>query len=370
MKTFKVIGQGLVKKQIDHSFYTNQVPHAQLFTGVSGYGCLPLAIEFGLQLLKVSKGNGDEAFSSKIQHPDFHFIYPVVKRGAEKVVFAQDYTQEWYTFLDTSPYGNYTDWFESINVGNKQGLISVSEIEKLHQKMYLKAFAGGNKVCILWGVEKMNASASNSFLKLLEEPPSNTYFILIAEDAELVLTTLRSRCQQIALGPISTEDLINEIPSDALNKNQLVAQSAGNYQRLVQLLENTQNKDHEALLIKGLRTAFNAKGNKAVVIDLMNWSDQVSSLGREGQKAFLEYGLQFFRDAFFLNYPLNHLVHFRSENNFDLKKLAPFIHNENVQDLIKLFESSYYHILRNASAKMVFSNLGIQLTRVINKPNG
>jgi DNA polymerase-3 subunit delta' len=370
MKTSKVIGQRLLKKQLDFAFSSDQVPHAQLFTGLSGYGTLPLAIDFGLQLLGTTKHTDDKSFSSKIQHPDFHFVYPIVKRGSEKVVFAQDYVQEWNAFLESYPYGNYTDWFDFIDVGNKQGLISVSEIEKLHQKMYLKAFGGGNKVCIMWGVEKMNVSAANSFLKLLEEPPSNTYFILIAEDGELLLPTLRSRCQQISLGPISATDLIEEIPSDISNKTELIAQSSGDYRRLSHLLNNTQKKNHEALLIKGLRTAFKAKGNKAVVIDLMDWSTQVSTLGREGQKDFLEYGIQFFRDAFLLNYSLSHLVHFHSENNFDLNKLAPFVHSENIQELIGLFESSYYHILRNASAKMIFSNLGIQLTRIINKTRG
>ena len=136
-----VIGQERLKKQLEYLVSSGQVPHAQLFTGISGYGALPLAIEFALGLLKSDriddKGLG---LGKKSQHPDLHFVYPVVKKGNEKVVFAQDYTSEWSEFLDTQAYANFTSWFDAIQVGNKQGMINVGEVEKLHQKMYLKAF--------------------------------------------------------------------------------------------------------------------------------------------------------------------------------------------------------------------------------------
>lgn len=309
----------------------------------------------------------NKPLGEKIQLPDIHFVYPIVKRGNEKVVYASDYSTEWSVFLNENPYGSYNDWFESINVGNKQGIIGVSEVEKLHQKMHLKSFAGGNKVCILWGVEKMNKEASNAFLKLLEEPPQKTYFILVAEESEMLLPTLISRCQHISIPPIESDDLKSTIASEIKDKEKLTSQAEGDLNRLLGLLQKTNNKEHEALLIQGLRTAFKAKGNKGVVIDLMQWSGELGILGREDQKAFLSYGIQFFRDAFLLNYSLTNLVHYRSENNFDLKKLAPFVNSENIQDLISLFETSHYHVLRNANAKMVFAELGLQLTRLLNK---
>jgi len=364
-----VIGQERLKKQLEYLVSSGQIPHAQLFTGVSGYGALPLAVEFALSLLEHNRTeNSAVGLGKKSQHPDLHFVYPVVKKGSEKAVFSQDYASEWSAFLDRQPYGNYTSWFDTIQVGNKQGIISVGEIEKLHQKMYLKAFYGKRRVCILWGLEKMNAQASNAFLKLLEEPPQNTFFILIAEDAELVLPTLLSRCQQLALGPIEAAALKKVLTQTNQNPEQLVIQAEGDYFRLLQMLEQSENANRELLLVDGLRCAFKAKGNKAIVEGLMDWASQLAALGREEQKAFLSYGIQFFRDAFFLNYPMGQIVHFRSETDFDLKKFAPFVHPENIQDLVSLFEETHYYIVRNGSAKMLFADLALKLTRLINLP--
>ena len=366
----EVIGQQRIIKQLEHLVNSNQVPHSQLLTGISGYGGLPLAVAFAMQLLDGEFiDTSNKSLGEKIQHPDFHFIYPIVKRGSEKVAYSTDYASEWRGFLNETPYGNYNDWFESINVGNKQGMIGVGEIEKLHQKMHLKSYTGGNKVCIIWGVEKMNKEASNAFLKLLEEPPQKTYFILLAEESEMLLPTLISRCQHIAIPPIFDADLKSTVTDEIENIDLYISQAEGDFNRLQRLLQNTNNKEHEALLIQGLRTAFKAKGNKSVVVDLMEWSRELSVLGREDQKAFLNYGTRFFRDAFLINYSLQELVHFRSENNFDLNKLAPFVNSENIQELVSLFENSHYHILRNANAKMVFAELGLQLTRLLNKPS-
>jgi DNA polymerase-3 subunit delta' len=328
---------------------------------------LPLAIEFSLMLLN-HKSDSDSAngLGKVSQNPDLHFVFPVVKRGSEKIVYSHDYAKEWSTFLNESPYGDYSNWFELISVGNKQGIIGIEEIKNLHKKMFLKAFNGKKKVCILWGVEKMNSQEANSFLKILEEPPNNTYFFLIAENTELVLPTLLSRCQQITLGPINSEALRAVIPDKKLNIDQIILQAEGDYNLLKGFLEDSRNVKYEELLVKVLRLAFKAKGNKSIVGDLINWSAELSSQGREEQKAFLAYGIQFLRDAFLLNYKLESIVYYRSSINFDLSKLAPYIHSQNVLELIKLFENTHYYVIRNANAKMIFSNLALKLTRLIN----
>lgn len=364
-----LIGQELLKKQMEYLLSSNQVPHAQLFSGAPGYGTLPLVIEFALLLLDcTSDSDSANSLGKKSQNPDLHFVVPVVKRGSEKTVYSHDYAREWCTFLNESPYGDYSNWFELISVGNKQGIIGIEEIKNLHKKMFLKAFNGKKKVCILWGVEKMNPQASNSFLKILEEPPNNTYFFLIAENTELVLPTILSRCQQITLGPINSEALRTTIPDNKLNIDQIILQADGDYNRLRNLLKENRNMKHEELLVNGLRFAFKAKGNKSIVKDLINWSALISSQGREEQKAFLAYGIQFLRDAFLLNYKLESIVYYRSSINFDLSKLAPYIHNQNILELIKLFENTHYYVIRNANAKMIFSNLALKLTRLINLP--
>ena len=366
------IGQEKTKNHLSYLLESNQVPHAQLFNSICGRGGLVLAIEFALELLQISEDLKEiKALGEICQNPNLHFIYPVVKRGTEKLVYSSDYISEWYEFLNEKPYGDYTDWFDHIAVGNKQGLIGVSEIEKLHQSLYLKAFGGGNKVCVLWGLEKMNAAAANAFLKLLEEPPDNTYFILLCESVENVLPTVLSRCQEITLGPIEESALARMIPENQENNLQLLKKAGGNYSKLLTLISDKEEKIYEAFLVQGLRAAFKAKGNKNVVVDLMSWANELALLGREKQKAFLRFGIQFFRDAFLKNYNLNELVHYKSETGFDMDKLAPFVHSKNIQELIALFEKQHYYIQRNANAKMMFAEMSLQLTRLINipKPN-
>ena len=197
----KVIGQKILKNKLKYLIETNQVPHSQLFTGASGYGSLPLVIEFSLSLLEnKSVSKVTRKLSERCQHPDLHFILPVVKKNNENVVYSHHYIQDWLMFIDTKPYGSYSEWFESINVGNRQGLISIMDIESVRKKISLKAFKGGARVCILWGAEKMSNQASNAFLKILEEPPQNSYFLLIAENQEEILPTIVSRCQIVNLG--------------------------------------------------------------------------------------------------------------------------------------------------------------------------
>ena len=363
-----VTGQKKLKKQLKHLLDSKQVPHAQLFTGDSGYGGLPLALSFALQMLQIDSSQKiNKPLGEKIQHPDLHFVYPVVKKGSEKIVLANDYGLDWAAFLNDNPYGNYANWFESINVGNKQGLIGVNEMNALHKKIYLKSYSGGNKVCVLWGVEKMNKEASNAFLKLLEEPPEKTFFILVAESSDQLLTTLVSRCQLVTLSPINENELLDTLEEDVPNRQSLVKQAEGDYRKLKLLIENLQNKAVEALLIKVLRTSLRVRGDNGAVVELMAWAGEISVLGREEQKTFLQYSIRFIRDAFLLNYSLGDLVHYRSENGFDINKLGPFVNSENINQLITLFEKSHYHITRNANAKMIFTELSLQLTRLLKK---
>ena len=363
------IGQKKTKRYLKYLLDTFQVPHAQVFKSDSGYGNLAIGIEFALNLLNVKGPTEDrKTLGERCQQPNLHFIYPVVKRGSENTVFSIDYIKDWYEFLNISPYGSYIDWFDHINVGNKQGAISVSEITKLHHSLSLKGFGGGNKVCLLWGLEKMNAPAANAFLKLLEEPPKKTYFILLCESTENVLLTVLSRCQELSIGPIEEYALLEHIPKSHPNKTKILKQAQGNFITLKNLLSDGQDEQFEALLVKGLRFAFKAKTNKVVIMDLMNWSNELALMGRESQKAFLRFGVQFFRDAFLRNYDLSELVHFTSDTGFDIDKLAPFIHQSNIQKLIDLFENHHYYVQRNANSKMMFTEIALKLTTLITTP--
>ena len=362
----KVIGQKILKNKLKYLIDTNQVPHSQLFTGASGYGSLPLVIEFSLSLLEnnsVSKVT--RKLSERCQHPDLHFILPVVKKNNENVVYSHHYIQDWLTFIDTKLYGSYSEWFESINVGNRQGSISIADIENVRKKISLKAFNGGARVCIVWGAEKMNNQASNAFLKILEEPPKNTFFLLIAENQEEVLPTIVSRCQITNLGPIDDSSLMDAIKKKTDNPESLVVKAQGNYNDLLDLITNDQDKEHETLLIEGLRKAFKVNKNKKLIIELMSWSASLCKFGKEEQKTFLKFGIQFFRDAYLLNYSLDDIISFQSKTNFDLSKIAPYINDKNINELVSLFEQTHYNLTRNGNVKMLFVNLALRLSELI-----
>ena len=366
MNWTNVIGQKNLKNKLQYLIEMNQVPHSQLFIGPSGYGSLPLVIEFSLFLLEDKNvSNTKKKLSERCQHPDLHFILPIIKRKNEKKVYSHDYIHDWLRFIDLKPYGNYSEWFESINVGNHQGLISIMDIESVRKKISLKAFKGGARVCILWGAEKMSNQASNAFLKILEEPPQNSYFLLIAENQEEILPTIVSRCQIVNLGPIENSALRDVIEKKTNDPEILVQKAQGNFNDLLNLINSDKDKEYEGLLIDGLRKAFKVKKNKKLLFDLMDWSALLCEFGKEDQKAFLEYGIQFFRDAYLLNHSLNDIITFQSKTNFDLSKIAPYVNHMNVKELVTLFEETHFNIKRNGNVKMLFINLAFKLSELI-----
>ncbi len=370
----QIIGQKTIKAHLLKGINNQQTPHAQLFVDENGYGGLPLALFQTLLLMysetELTTKKQDENNGFKLlEHPDIHFIYPVIKLGSKKITYADDYIRDWYAFIKENAYSSYSDWYAAINAENKQGIIAVHEIDALHKKIYLKSYSGGNKVCVIWGIDKMNVNACNKFLKLLEEPPKNTFFILIASDISYMLPTILSRCQITEIKPIADADLNSYLQSVEWNNLPVptVEQASGSMRYLVNYKNSKASQDFEKLFVKCLRTAFQAQGNKAVVIDLMRWVDEISLLGREDQKTFILYAISFLRNAFLLNYPLDGMVNFESKNDFDIKKLAPFIHSKNFMALVDLFEKAFVAIERNVNGKMLFTDLAMQITRQLHK---
>lgn len=369
-----IIGQARAKEQLETALKSGKTPHAQLFLDANGYGGLPLALYQSLLLLYTQSGLETKQAAGKsgvqlLEHPDMHFVFPVINSGSNKKALAKDVMPDWYNFLGSNAYGSYSSWFRLLNAGNKQGMIAVHEIEALHQKMYLKAFSGKNKICLIWGAEKMNVAAANKFLKVLEEPPKNTYFILVATERTEILPTIYSRCQTLELRPVAAADLKKSIDKSLPEAEALfaIAQAEGSVRMLLNHLETPHTADFDAMMIHCLRCAFRAKGNKSVVLELIEWADSLAVLGREEQKAFLHYGVGFLRNAFLLHYGLTPLVHYRSKNGFDLRKLAPFVHHGNFEDLVLLFQNATHQIERNAQAKMVFTHIALQTTRFLNR---
>ncbi|MBE7629360.1 ATP-binding protein [Tenacibaculum piscium] len=370
----QIIGQAHIKKHLQQSVVNHRIPHAQLFVGKEGSGTLPMAIAYAQYLLCYSATNQDSCNlkCNKLQHPDLHFAFPVTTNDSvKKHPVSNLFLADWRTFIEKQPYGSLFNWLQQIGIENKQGQIGVDEAVDIVKKLNLKAYEGGFKVMIIWMAEKMNIAASNKLLKLLEEPPEKTVFLLISEDEEQLLKTITSRCQALNFPSLSETDIAN-----ALVKNhqvlenkaiQIAHQSEGNYNKAVHLLNNNANDViFEKWFIIWIRAAFKAKGNAAVIQDLIDWSETIAKSGRETQKQFLQYCLQFFRQALLLNYGATDLVFLETKTaNFKLEKFAPFVHSANILSIEKELNDAQYHIERNGNAKIILLDVSIKLTRLL-----
>lgn len=376
-----ILGQDHIKNHLTQSVENGRVSHAQLFVGPEGCGTLPMAIAYAQYLLCKNNNNentgGNDTCNIKFKnfvHPDLHFAFPVATNGViKKHPVSNHFISEWRMLLTEQPYGNLFDWYKKIDVENKQGQIGVDEAHEIVSALSLKAYEGGYKVMIIWMAEKMNVAAANKLLKLLEEPPNKTVFILIAEDEEQILNTIRSRCQVLHFPPLPEavikQALIKNYELSEIDASKLAHQANGNYNKACDLVySDTEDALFEEWFILWVRSAFKAKGNKSAIHDLLTWSEDISKTGRETQKQFLQFCLTFFRQALLLNYNASDLVYIEPKNDtFQLEKFAPFVHENNILEISDELQNAMYHIERNGNAKIILTDLSIKLTRLLHK---
>ncbi|MBR9855312.1 MAG: DNA polymerase III subunit delta' [Algicola sp.] len=383
-----VLGLEHIKNHLVTTAETGRVAHAQLFVGPEGSGVLPMAIAYAQYLLcgnTDGENDGDNLVCNtkcnSLTHPDLHFAFPVSNSDKIKSHAVSDhYLEEWRQFVKEQPYGNLFDWYRHIGIEKKQGQIGVDEAQDgqigvdeaqdMVKKLSLKSYEGGYKILIVWMAEKMNVSAANKLLKLIEEPPDKTILLLLAEDEEQIINTIRSRCQILNFPPLAEQAITDAlllkgvIQTEALT---IALEANGNFNKALDLL----NKDSEDLVferwfVQWVRSAFKAKGNKGAVQELILWSDEVAKTGREVQKKFLNYCLTMMRQALLLNYSATELVHVKIHmEGFDLNKFAPFVHENNILDIVKELEQAIFHVERNGNSKLIFTDLSIKLTRLL-----
>ncbi len=369
----QIIGQEHIKKHLQKSAENGRVPHAQLFIGKEGCGSLAIAYAQFLLCNFSEDAGACNIKCNKLQHPDLHFAFPVTTNDSVKKHAVSDlFLEDWRDFIATQPYGSLFNWLQHIGVENKQGLIGVDESEAVVKKLKLKSYEGGFKVMIIWMAEKMNIAAANKLLKLIEEPPQKTVFLLITENEEQIINTIKSRCQALHFPALSEQDIANAlILKNQVADNQatkIAHQAEGNYNKALHLLQNdSSDLVFEEWFIAWIRTAFRAKGNASVVQQLISWSDTIAKTGRETQKRFLDYCLQFFRQALLMNYKSDQLVFMESKSGFDLSKFAPFVHSGNILEIEKELNDAMYHIERNGNAKIILLDLSMKLTRFLHK---
>ncbi len=376
-----ILGLEHIKKHLTQSVDNGRVPHAQLFVGNEGVGTLPMAIAYA-QYLLCNNSNGENTTGNDVcnlkfdslSHPDLHFAFPVATTDkAKSHPVSSMFLTEWRKLLKEQPYCNLFDWYKAIGIENKQGQIGVDEAADIVKSLSLKSYEGGYKIMIIWMAEKMNNACANKLLKLIEEPPNKTVFILIAEDEEQIVGTIKSRCQVLRFPPLAELVIENAlVKSYNLKENiarSIAHQANGNYNKAVDLVyQDSEDLQFENWFVIWVRSAFKAKGNKAAIHDLIAWSEELSKTGRETQKQFLGFCIDFFRQAMLLNYNVDQLVFFEPKaEGFSLQKFAPFVHENNILEISNELQDAIYHIERNGNSKIILTDLSIKLTRLLHK---
>jgi DNA polymerase-3 subunit delta' len=378
----EIIGLEHLKRHLTTTADRGRVPHAQLFAGAHGSGTLPMAIAYAQYILCQNQEGENSGPNQKcnlqvqkLSHPDLHFAVPVAKaRENQKHPITNDFIVEWREFIKNKPYGSLFDWYSELKIENKQGKIGVDEAQDIGKALNLKSYQGGFKVMIIWGAEKMNQQAANKLLKLIEEPPKDSLLILITENEEQLLQTIRSRCQVLHFPPLGQKDILAALQEkhSELNENEaqkIAHQANGDFSRALQLLGDDENeRQFEEWFIEWVRTAFQAKGNKAAIRSLITWGNKIAKENRETQKKFLNFCLSFFRQALLKNYKAEELVYYEPKSaGFKLENFAPFIHGNNILEIQQELEESIFHVERNANPKILFTDLSIKLTRLIHR---
>lgn len=355
----EVIGQEEVKQRLLHEVETGRLPHALLLAGPEGNGGFALAWALASRLLNNSP------LASKLQHPDLYFSYPIYKKESNKPNPCELFAKQWRELVMQHPYFGYSEWMNAIGAENQQLTIYVDESNALLRKFSLKANQGGYKVSIIWLPEKMNMDCANKLLKLLEEPPSASVFILVSEHPELLLTTIRSRCQLIDVPKINDQDieqaLISQRGIDPTMAHNIARTSYGNMAvALRQIVDNSEQEQFLELFKSLMRLSYMRK-----VREMKLWSEEVAALGRERQKRFLDYCQRMIRENFIYNFGNPDLNYMNSSEADFAVNFAPFVNENNVIGIMDELQLCYRDIIQNANAKIVFFDFALKMIVLI-----
>lgn len=363
-----IIGQEEAKERLIQNVKEGKIAHAQLFCGGQGIGKLPLAIAYA-RYLSCQNPNDEDACGKcpncvkfdKLAHPDLHFVFPVVKKKSSKETVSDDYLPEWRELLKETPYFNLSIWLQAMGTENQQALIYVKESDEIIRKLSLKSSQGGYKIMIIWMPEKMNTECSNKLLKLLEEPPAQTLFLLVSEEPDALLTTIQSRTQRIQLHGIREEAIATQLvqrygvqQEDAVHIAHL---SAGNFLKALETIHlNEDSKQFFELFVNLMRLAYQRK-----IREMKQWSETLAAMGREKQKNFLNYSQQMLRENFIYNFRDSSLVYMNAEERNFSSRFAPFVNEKNVIGIMNELSEAQRHIEQNVNAKMVFFDFALKM---------
>jgi len=374
-----VLGQEKLKMLLMQSVLKGTVPHAQLFFGPRGSANLALALAFAQYVACANKQQYDACGTCpscvkhlKFVHPDLHFVFPVATTSNVKTKpVSKNFLSEWRSLLDENPYFSLFDWLKHIGVGNKQGIISVEESSHILKDLSLKPYESETRIMLIWMPEKMNIQAANKLLKIIEEPPQKTLFLLVTESTENMLATVLSRTQLIKVPRHSDEEVLNYLTNRGVEqvRARMISNLVdGNINDALQLVEYVEDSEQNALnFVQWVRLCFSALQVKDIN-KLVHWSEMMAKLGRETQKSFLLFASNVMRDALMKNYGVEKMMKMNvSGHNFTMEKFAPFIHADNCMEIISELNLAQLHIERNANPKILFLDTSFKIARLLHK---
>lgn len=372
MKRNEVIGQEEVWQRLTEMVREERLPHAIMLCGPQGCGKMALALAFASYLLCQNRDGHNEACGEckqckmleKWGHPDLLFSYPTIKTpamGSEHKPVSEDFAEEWRNMISRSPYFNIEQWMTEIGAENQQAIITAGESDELNRKLSLKSSQGGYKVSVIWLPERMNIECANKILKLIEEPPSHTVFIMVSENPDNLLETIRSRVQRIDVKKTDNESIQKALVSkygitddDAMRVARL---ANGDWLTAVgELTADSENKEFLADFQSLMRLAYQRN-----VRELKRWSDNINSYGREKQKRFLTYFLRLIRESFMYNFQQPDLSYLTSQEEAFTANFARFVNENNILQINELANKAIRDISQNANGKIVFFDMALQM---------
>jgi DNA polymerase-3 subunit delta' len=374
MRFKEVIGQAEAKRKLISTARSERVPHAMMFLGPEGNGNLALALAFA-QYIQCENQLEDDSCGTcpaciknqKIVHPDIHFTFPVVLKKSGEAPISNDYINEWREAIAANPYMNVNEWLQNIGAENRQGNITVRECHQIIHGMSMKPYEASYKIQIIWMAEFLK-EAGNTLLKVIEEPPAGTIFILIAENAELILNTIISRTQLMKINAIEDEDiksaLLTRFEMDESSSKRITRISDGNYNAALKYADGADNAN-DKLLHRWLVCCFNLKlkNTPSNSSNLMEWVDEISKIGRENQKLFLKYALFFLRECGMILFA-GASEKLEGEELKVARGLSSKLGAEQLETLSRLLNQLHYHIERNGNPKILFVSNSFKVASV------
>ena len=369
-----VIGQQTAKQRLIQEVKEQRIPHALLMTGPQGVGKLALAIAYARYICCTNPVDTDSCgecqscrLFDKLIHPDVHYVFPVIKKkGSSKEFSSDDYINEWREMVLKSPYFNLNDWLAAMKADNQQPLIYVKESNEIIRKLSVKSMMGGYKIVIIWLPEKMNLECSNKLLKVIEEPPSQTVFLMVSDDPSTILPTILSRTQRFNIHSLTETEIANRLLQNGLTETdaRTIAHNAeGSYLKAIETLSISEdNEEYFEFFVQLMRLAYMKK-----VKELKDWSEKIANYGREWQKSFLSYCQRMVREDFIYNFHQPDMVYLNTEEKKFSQNFAPFINERNVIGIMKELNEAALHVERNVNAKMIFFDFALKIIMLLRK---